>query len=289
MSNLNERYDRNIRLFAAEGQQKLRAVRVAVAGVSGLGSPVAQHLALLGVGHISLIEPEELDDTNRNRFVAARATDPVPGSPKVMLARRMINEINPDVDVVALQNGLVSDAAFTSIKSADWVFGCFDHDGPRYILNELCAAYEKPYIDLASDVPEPGVYGGHVCISDGAGCLSCFDMLNMSDVEAYLISPEAAAARDAIYGVNKEVLAEKKGPSVSPLNGIVASMGVMEFMVAVTGMRPPKSVFNYYGHLGKVTHTDRSERRKNCQFCDVIRGQREQADVERYLRMPHLI
>ena len=282
------RYDRNILLFGAAGQEKLRATRVVVAGVGGLGSPVIQQLALLGVGEIALIEPEELDDTNRNRFIGARVTDPVPGTRKAVIAHRTIIEINPDVAVTVIPHGLISPLAFAAIKAADWVFGCFDHDGPRYILNELCAAYDKPYIDLASDVPEPGVYGGHVCVCTRQGCLSCFDMLDMAAVERYLTSAEERAARDAIYGIAPGALAEKKGPSVAPMNGLIATLGTMEFMVAVTGLRAPRTLFNYRGHLGKLTDSQQPGRKPHCQFCSVARGQREAADVERYLRMPHL-
>ena len=56
-----ERYDRNIRLFGAEGQERLRSTIVTIVAIGGLGSPLAQHLALLGVGKINEVEPEELD------------------------------------------------------------------------------------------------------------------------------------------------------------------------------------------------------------------------------------
>jgi molybdopterin/thiamine biosynthesis adenylyltransferase len=90
---MNEaRYHRNVMLFGEEGQRKLRQTKVVIAGVGGLGSPLAQHMALLGVEEVGLIDDEELDDTNRNRFIGARADDPVPGSPKVSLAARLIHE-----------------------------------------------------------------------------------------------------------------------------------------------------------------------------------------------------
>lgn len=285
----DQRYDRNILLFGAEGQARLRATRVAVVGVGGLGSPIVQHLALLGVGEILLIDPEELDDTNRNRFVGAKAADPVPGSPKVSLAARLVVEINPEVAVTPVPYGLVSPQSFNALKAADWVIGGFDHDGPRFILNEICAAYAKPYIDLASDVPEAGVYGGHVCVAyDGQGCLSCLDLLDMAAVERYLASPQERAAKDAIYGIARAALAEKKGPSVSPINGVVAALGATEFMVAVTGMRRPRLFLNYYGHFGKASDASATARKPYCHFCQEIRGKADEAELDRYLRITHL-
>lgn len=237
MTDLSARYHRNILLFGAEGQRTLRNTSVFVGGAGGLGSPLIQQLALFGVKRVISADSEELDETNRNRFVGARHDDPVPGSPKVNLVSRMVREINPDVEAIGLERGIVSDESFAAVREADWVFGCFDQDSPRAILNELCAAYEKPYIDLASDVPEPGTYGGRVCVSVGGnGCLDCLGLLDRTAVRRYLESDEQREREDEIYGIAKGGL-EKKGPSVSPVNGIIASLAATEFMVAVTGLR----------------------------------------------------
>lgn len=287
MSDLSARYDRNIRLFGAAGQRKLRRTKVALMGVGGLGSPLAQHMALLGVGQASLADDEDLDETNRNRFVGARHDDPVPGSPKVELVARLVREINPDVAVVPLNCGLVTPEAFAVVKGADWVFGCFDEDGPRFILNELCAAYAKPYIDLASGVPEEGAYGGRVCVAvDGNGCLSCLNQLDERDVRLYLATEEERVREAAIYDIPLEALGQT-GPSVSPVNGVIASLAATEFMVAVTGMRPLTRLQEYRGHVSKVVvSTDKP--RLDCYYCKGIRGTGDAADVERYLRMLHL-
>ena len=204
---MNERYHRNTLLFGQEGQRKLGATTVALVGVGGLGSAFAQHLALLGVGQVDLIDHEELDNTNRNRFVGARHDDPVPGSFKVDLAARHIGEINPGVKAVTCRFPLVSDDAFELVKSASVVVGYLDGDGPRFILNELCAAYDKPYIDLASDVPDSNAYGGRVFVAwDGNGCLHCLGELDSDVVRRYLTSSEERARKDAIYGITTTVL-----------------------------------------------------------------------------------
>lgn len=286
MSALPERYDRNIRLFGEEGQRKIRQTKVTIVGVGGLGSPISQHLALLGVGHVTLVDDEELDETNRNRFIGARHDDPVLGSPKVALAARLIQEINPEVGALALKCGLVTPEAFDAVKGADWVFGCFDEDGPRFILNELCAAYARPYIDLASDVPEPGVYGGRVCVAwDGSSCLHCLGLLDQNDVRRYMATQAEREGEAAIYGVPRDALGVA-GPSVSPVNGVVASLAATEFMVAVTGMGAPRRLINYYGHLLRMTTAKVPG--SDCYYCKRIRGKAAEADVERYLKMSHL-
>ena len=200
------------------------------------------------------------------------------------LAERLVREINPDVAVRSLQVGLVTPSAFKAVQSADWVFGCFDDDGPRFILNELCIAYNKPYLDLASDIPQPGEYGGRLCVvRDGAGCLVCQDQIDLDDVHRYLSSDAELLARDAIYGVPRDALADK-GPSVAPLNGIIASLAVMEFVLAVTGLAEPRPGLNYVGHAARLTIP---RPRSDCQYCST-RGFGEAANVERYLKLIHL-
>ena len=89
-----DRFDRNERLFGKEGQIRIRQTRIAVMGVGGLGSLVIAQTALLGVGSIVAVDREEVSISNRNRYFGVWHTDPIPGSPKVMLAKR---EVDPKI------------------------------------------------------------------------------------------------------------------------------------------------------------------------------------------------
>jgi molybdopterin/thiamine biosynthesis adenylyltransferase len=206
-----------------------------------------QHLALLGLKRITSIDPEELDETNRNRFVGARNSDPVPGSEKVYLVDRLIHETNSDVESVPIPRSVFSAEAFDGIVSSDWVFGCLDDDGPRAVSNELCATYERPYIDLASDVAASGVYGGRVCVAlNGAGCLECLGQLDGRDVRRYFETDVQRQQENAIYGIARSAL-HGRGPSVSPINGVIAALAATELMVAVTGLREPRRLLGVSG------------------------------------------
>ena len=144
MTGRDDRYDRQIRLFGAEGQSKLRKTSVALPGVGGVGSALAQHLALLGVRHIYVIEPEELDETNRNRFIGARCDDSVPGSPKAKLATRLIEEINPEVGITEVRAGLVSEEAFDDLDAP--VLTLSGRDVP-YPYSKSLEAAMRPTVD----------------------------------------------------------------------------------------------------------------------------------------------
>ncbi len=87
---MTERFDRQIRFFGKEGQTKLAAVHAGVVGVGGLGTHAVQQLAYLGIGRFTLIDSEELAETDRNRYVGSRHDDPVPGTRKVDLGERVV-------------------------------------------------------------------------------------------------------------------------------------------------------------------------------------------------------
>lgn len=283
----NDRFDRNERLFAKEGQAAIRATRVALVGAGGLGTHVAQQLALLGIGAISPVDHEELSKSNRNRYIGAWATDPIPGSLKADLVVRLVGLIDPTIAVMPVYSPFPSAPALDAVKTADYVFGCVDGDGPRFVLNEACIAYDKPLFDLASDVPEPRCYGGRVtAVMRKGGCLHCRGVLDANDVRRYLSSSEALANEDAEYGIRRAVLGEA-GPSVVSINGVVASLAVTEFVVAVSGLREPARHLEYRGHLGTVSkRTD--DPSMSCYLCQGVRGNGDAAQIERYFDLANV-
>ena len=249
------RFARNESFFGKEGQKKIRDTTVAIVGVGGIGTHLVQQLTLLGVWKFVLVEPEELDHTNKNRYVGHRFDDPIPGTPKLLIAERMIRSINEDAEIVSVKERIEHPDAQAAVALADVVFGCLDDEGPRFILNDLCGRVQKPFFDCASEIlpGDPLIYGGEVFIAwERPGCLVCCGVLDMEDAMAQIASPEERANRDEIYGVNKDSL-EGSGPSVVSINGVVASLATTEFMVAVTGLRAPKRHLIYRGHTGGVS------------------------------------
>lgn len=279
----SERFNRNILLFGEEGQKQINSSSVAVVGIGGLGTHVVQQLALLGVGRLVLIDNEEIDTTNLNRYVGVRYNDPIPGTLKVDIANRMAQEISPTIIVKCTPHSLMSEVAFEAIVDTDYVFGCLDNEGARLILNELCAAYSKQYFDLSSEIilENPPIYGGRICIAwDGHGCLMCYQDLDIAEAQADLESPDSRLNHEAIYGIPTTALGQA-GPSVVSINGVIASLAVTEFMVGVTGIRPPKRFINYRADLAKLTF--REDPTANCYYCQGIRGKGDAANVQRYL------
>ena len=281
----NDRFDRQVKFFGREGQERLAAASVAVVGVGGLGSHVVQQLSFLGVRAIVPIDAQELDLTNRNRLIGVREDDPIPDTRKVDIAERTAKLIDSAIVVDKVFDSFVSTGGFAAIAGADYVFGCLDSEGARLALTELCAAYAKPYVDVSSEIlPDDTVdYGGQVCIAwSGNGCLICMNVLNRAEAAVDLAGPEEHRHQAEIYGISLEQL-NHAGPSVVSINGTAASLAVTEFMLGVTGIRAPNRLLTYYGRTGKVTvSTDNPA--PDCYYCKGLWGTGDRADVQRYVR-----
>ncbi|MCH7727029.1 MAG: hypothetical protein IH991_11175 [Planctomycetes bacterium] len=117
---------------------------------------------------------------------------------------------------------------------------------------------------------------------DGQSCLSCLNVIDKKEAGQELGCEIEKENRQAIYGVNRDELREA-GPAVVSINGVVASLAVTEFMVFVTGLRPPHRLLNYNGRTGKVT-MNIDEPSGDCWYCKKLWRQGDSADVERYIR-----
>lgn len=155
------------------------------------------------------------------------------------------------------------------------IFGCVDHDGPRLILTEFAAAYDKPLIDIGTEIfpstaDHPFDFGGRVVVAlPGDYCLFCADQIDRELAKADLESAEVSALRKKHgYGLGDDGPA----PSVCSLNGIVANLAMTEFICLVTGLRPPARKLSYRGLRGVVVSSeDRGS--ADCYTCKCIRGQ----------------
>jgi molybdopterin/thiamine biosynthesis adenylyltransferase len=283
----SERYERQERFFGEEGQAKLAAVKVIINGAGGLCAPLAQQLAYLGVRQFALVDMDRLGKTSLNRLIGAFPSDLVEPYPyKVDIIKRMILTIAPDAVVKTLPMSLLTVDAFDEVKGADYVFGCVDLEGVRLVLSQLCAAYAKPYFDLASEIladQPPIEYGGRVFFaSRGEGCLKCADELDMDEARRDFMSPQERKIHEKIYGLPVTQL-EDSGPSVVTLNSVIASLAATEFMVEVTGVRPANRLLTYRGSMGIVSKKQIAKE-KDCALCATW-NTREAAGVERYLHI----
>lgn len=281
---ITTRYERQERFFTTTGQQKIRNTHVSVVGLGGTGSHVVQQLALLGVGELSLIDFDELEKTNLNRIIGARSDDRIPGTYKVEIAKRVVNSIDPSIRVNDIRKSILSKEAIHNLIKSNFIFGCVDNDGPRLVMNEICCAYEIPYIDIASEINmEDGIdFGGRVFFNyDENGCLICCNELDSSEINEFFYNPSQKADIRRIYGIPNEEIRDS-GPSVVCINGIVASLGIIEFMSYITKLpRSRNRLLNYRGKKG-VVNIGLVQPKPDCYYCNNVRGKKDRIDFSKY-------
>ena len=138
------RYARQLTLpdVGLEGQRRLKAAKVLVIGVGGLGSPAALYLAAAGVGTLGLVDADTVELSNLHRQVL-HGTAAV-GTPKLASAAQRLRDANPEVRLVLHETRLTSANALDLIGRYDVVVDGSDNFPTRYLTNDACALLGKP-------------------------------------------------------------------------------------------------------------------------------------------------
>ncbi len=194
---MDQRFSRTERIFGTDGMDRLRDSCVAVFGVGGVGSYIAEGLARSGVGHIHLIDSDDVDITNLNRQLEA-LSDTV-GKPKAEAMKERILQINPECDVV------VHNCFFLPENSDDFDFTKYD-----YVADAVDTVTAK--IELVMKAQREGT---PIISSMGTGNKLCPAMLEVSDIYKTSVCPLARVMRQELKkrGVKKlKVVYSKEEP-----------------------------------------------------------------------------
>ena len=130
--------------FGMAGQEKLRAARVLVVGLGGLGSPSSMYLAAAGVGTLGLVEFDNVDDSNLQRQIIHGTSDI--GRPKIESAAERLREINPNVSLEMHREPLGAGNALALVGAYDLVVDGTDNFSTRYLVNDACVLAGKPNV-----------------------------------------------------------------------------------------------------------------------------------------------
>lgn len=144
------RYSRQILLpeIGAEGQQRLLESRVLIIGMGGLGSPVAMYLAAAGIGHLILVDFDNVELSNLQRQIIHH-TGRI-GQPKVISAAETLRRINPEIRIDTIGHKLEGDELAAQIDAADLVLDCSDNFATRFALNAACRKARTPLVSGAA-------------------------------------------------------------------------------------------------------------------------------------------
>ncbi len=131
------------RLYGSDGLKKLHNAHVCVVGIGGVGSWAAEALARSGVGRLTLIDADDICETNINRQL--HALQSTIGQPKVQAMKRRIKDINPQARVDAVESFLLqSNAEGLLAERPDYVIDAIDNVKSKCVLIAHCRAQGIP-------------------------------------------------------------------------------------------------------------------------------------------------
>jgi len=240
------RYVRQMTLpeIGVEGQRKLRAGRVLIVGVGGLGSPAALYLAAAGVGTVGLVDFDTVDESNLHRQVIF-STDDV-NVEKTASAAQRLHALNPDIDVIAFPEQLTAENAAQIFSEFDLIIDGSDNFDTRYVVN-----------DTARKLGKANVYGS---VFRFTGQVSVFGLESGPCYRCLYPEPPPpgevpSCAESGVLGV---------------LPGVIGTLQATEAIKLLTGIGEPL--------VGRMLHFDALamrfdefvvHRRKDCRICDV--------------------
>ena len=207
------RYSRHILLneIGIEGQQHLLDASALIVGLGGLGSPAALYLAASGVGRLTLCDHDKVELGNLQRQIIHRTS--TVEQPKVRSAQSVLQDVNPEVECIALQIRADGEQLLELAAKADVVLDCSDNFAARYAVNHACLMRRKPLVSGAAIR-----FDGQIAVFDFRDEDSpCYNCLFPEDSQA----EELRCATSGIF---------------APLTGIIGTMQAGEALKLLAGV-----------------------------------------------------
>ncbi len=226
---MTERYSRQS--FLGENSDRpLGEIRVAIIGLGGGGSHLAQQFAHIGLGSVTACDYQFIDQSNLDRLVGGTQADVDRKTAKVEIAGRLMRGIAPTIEVIEIKERWQQRTEV--LQTCDVIFGCVDSFTERDQLERFTRRYLIAYLDIGMDVHPVGEsfsIGGQVALSlpDGP-CLWCMGLLTQRRLEEeakrygaaggkpQVIWPNAILASTAV-GLFMNLLFSRQGSVELPL------------------------------------------------------------------------
>ena len=245
----DDRYSR-FRLIAWWDQEKLAAARVLVVGAGALGNEVLKNLALLGVGHVYIVDFDEIEESNLTRSVLFRSRDC--GRPKAEAAAETLRDINPDMTVEPMLANIITDIGLGMFRDVDVVIGCLDNREARLWVNRSCWKVNTPWID--GGIQEiNGVV--KVFTPPDSACYECA----MTENDYRLIS-----LRYSCPLLRQEDILAGKVPTAPTISSVIAGLQTQEALKLIHGMEVEAGTAMVFNGIANQFYKTAYQRNNDC-------------------------
>jgi hypothetical protein len=236
---VSARFDRQARLFGATGQARLAELHVGVVGAGGGGSLLVEQLARLGVGKLTVIDYDRVEETNLSRIVGARTEDARARTLKIEVLRRLVLDVDRSIQFRGIEGDIADAPVAAALLSCDFIFLATDTARARLVFNALTHQFLIPGVQIGAKVEtrEDGtvdeIYVAVRPVFPPHGCLDCAGLIDPFQLHQEQLTPEERQAQNYIGAPDN---AEIVDPSVISLNGIGASHAVTTMLLATVGL-----------------------------------------------------
>ncbi len=221
-----------------EGQEKLKNASVLVSRCGGLGSVVAYELAAAGVGKLILAHGGNVKESDLNRQLLM--TDDWLGKPRIESVERRLKELNPRLEIMAVNDNINEDNAKALVSEADVIVDAAPLFKERFLMNREAVAQNKVLVDCAMYELEAQIT---TIIPGETPCLACL----------YPKEPVAWKRRFPVFGA---------------VSGTVACMGAMEAIKVISGLGEPLKNRLFSMDLRDMTFAVTNiKRNPSCKIC----------------------
>jgi molybdopterin-synthase adenylyltransferase len=195
--------------FGEAGQRKLKNASVLISRCGGLGGLVAYELAAAGVGRLVLYHGGNTVPSDLNRQLLM--TRDWLGKPRIESIARRLHELNPDVEILAVNENISPENAERAVSAADIIIDCAPMFEERFALNHEAVRQRKAMIECAMYSLETHLT---TLMPGKTPCLACL----------YPEKPEAWKRQFPVFGA---------------VSGAVACLGAMEAIKLISGLGEP--------------------------------------------------
>ncbi len=255
-------------------RRMLHDQRIAVVGVGGLGSVIAEHLVHTGFQTLDLIDPDVVEVTNLNRIVGAGHADAQANRLKVDVVKAHLHRINPQAEIAAYPHGIETGALLPVLAQADWIMLASDSHFSRFKAQEIALRFGIPLIssgvNITVNAGKITDMSGEVIVARSGDhlCLHCLGRVDTTAVSAEAhrghFLGEELIRRGYVQGE------EVKEPAVKTLNTMLATLAVDVLINQYTERQPHVPVWVYENNRGPCIYPDTASvmgRAKDCFYC----------------------
>src|SRR5512142_3435944 len=231
--------------------EKVQKAKVMVIGAGALGNEVIKNLALMGIGHLFIVDFDKVEAANLSRSILFREGDNNRSKAEIAAARA--KSINPDIHVQYMNGDVTTQLGLGIVRRMDVVIGCLDNREARLAVNRFCYWVNKPWVDGAIQELLGLV---RVFVPGQGACYECtLTEQALRDLSARYSCP-LLARQNILLG---------KVPTTPTIASIIGGMQAQEALKLINGMPVEPGKVTHFNGMVNEMHTTAYSPRDDCE------------------------